>query len=162
MRPWKAGLGGLPPPARRILAHPALGKWDFPQGALSNTAFAHQGEVSMRPRKEADGSLCPRDMAGRTREAHFENRSLAAMGERRGLMICGSSRREGVDPAAMGRFSWKAPFGHPASRQLRALSLDFPASCGKRTRGAPLSSRLSREKTEGPGDPLRRPIQKTL
>jgi SpoVK/Ycf46/Vps4 family AAA+-type ATPase len=70
---------------------------------------------------EADSLLYSRDIAKQAFESSFVNEFLMRLEECRGLCICTTNRREGLDRAAMRRFARKVEFTYAGPGQIEAL-----------------------------------------
>lgn len=70
---------------------------------------------------EADSFLYSREGAQRSWEQTLVNEFLTALETCRCLCICTTNRREGMDSAAMRRFSFKVPFAYAGAVQIAAL-----------------------------------------
>jgi SpoVK/Ycf46/Vps4 family AAA+-type ATPase len=101
---------------------------------------------------EADSFLCHRDMAVRSWEIGLVNEFLASLGECRCFLVCTSNRREGMDPAAMRRFSFKVPFRYAGPKELRALYMSLLAPLAGDPPSEGFLAALARERNLAPGD----------
>jgi SpoVK/Ycf46/Vps4 family AAA+-type ATPase len=70
---------------------------------------------------EADSFIFSRDIAQQSSEGRHVNEFLTRLEECRGLCICTTNRREGLDNAAMRRFAHKVEFTYAGPEQIEAL-----------------------------------------
>jgi SpoVK/Ycf46/Vps4 family AAA+-type ATPase len=70
---------------------------------------------------EADSFLYSRDSSRRTWENTLVNEFLTSLEECREFCICTTNRIDGLDPAALRRFSFKMPFTYAKPEQVETL-----------------------------------------
>lgn len=116
-------------------------------------AFAraqHDGDILVID--EADSFLNNRDNVRQGWEKTQINEFLTALESYTGICICTTNRRDGMDPAAMRRFSFKIPFGYAGPTQLDALYSSLLAPLAGTPLPAELKVRLDAQKKLTPGD----------
>ena len=101
---------------------------------------------------EADSFLNNRDNVRQGWEKTQINEFLTALESFSGICICTTNRRDGMDPAAMRRFSFKIPFGYAGAEQLKALYASLLAPLAGTPLPAELAVRLCMQKRLTPGD----------
>ncbi len=101
---------------------------------------------------EADSFLNNRDNVRQGWEKTHINEFLTALESFSGLCICTTNRRDGMDPAAMRRFSFKIPFGYAGAKQLHALYASLLAPLAGTPLPAALKTKLGMQKKLTPGD----------
>ena len=117
------------------------------------SAFAkaqHDGDILVID--EADSFLNNRDNVRQGWEKTHINEFLTALESFTGICICTTNRRDGMDPAAMRRFSFKIPFGYAGPIQLNALYSSLLAPLVGTPLPAELKVRLDEQKKLTPGD----------
>ena len=101
---------------------------------------------------EADSFLNNRDNVRQGWEKTQINEFLTALESFSGICICTTNRRDGMDPAAMRRFSFKIPFGYAGPVQLNALYSSLLAPLVGTPLPAELKVKLDAQKKLTPGD----------
>ena len=101
---------------------------------------------------EADSFLNNRDNVRQGWEKTQINEFLTALESFSGICICTTNRRDGMDPAAMRRFSFKIPFGYAGPIQLNALYASLLAPLVGTPLPAELKVKLDAQKKLTPGD----------
>lgn len=117
------------------------------------TAFAeaqHSGDILVID--EADSFLNNRDNVRQGWEKTQINEFLTALESFSGICICTTNRRNGMDAAAMRRFSFKIPFGYAGAVQLEALYASLLAPLVGTPLPAEQKARLAMQKKLTPGD----------
>lgn len=116
-------------------------------------AFAeaqHSGDILVID--EADSFLNNRDNVRQGWEKTQINEFLTALESFSGICICTTNRRDGMDAAAMRRFSFKIPFGYARAVQLEALYASLLAPLVGTPLPAEQKARLAMQKKLTPGD----------
>ena len=101
---------------------------------------------------EADSFLNNRDNVRQGWEKTQINEFLTALESFSGICICTTNRRDGMDAAAMRRFSFKIPFGYAGAAQLEALYASLLAPLVGTPLPAEQKARLVMQKKLTPGD----------
>lgn len=101
---------------------------------------------------EADSFLNNRDNVRQGWEKTQINEFLTALESFSGICICTTNRRDGMDPAAMRRFSFKIPFGYAGPMQLEALYASLLAPLVGTPLPIELKKKLGLQQRLTPGD----------
>jgi SpoVK/Ycf46/Vps4 family AAA+-type ATPase len=119
---------------------------------IANAFKEAERENSVLLIDEADSFIYSREIAVRPWESTMVNEFLTALEKYRGFCICTTNRMKHLDPAAMRRFSFKAPFTYAKPRQAEALYelLLAPIAAGRMSDNARM--RLSSLPRLTPGD----------